>query len=191
MRDHGWALPGVDVKGSLSKKRNRSRKWKIPLQFLSSLQKGKLLLQLILSLQEKFCPLIADLPLSLSPHSLYHLTRITQQPQNCSSSQSSGLPTLSHKTPSKNGRDAKMSSLLPCQGILFTPQNRGSQHSGEFMVSRMFVRNADAQATPQTSEHAELTEFQSTVQECACLQSSWTFLMHLQFVNRCSQIIFH
>ena len=37
----------------------------------------------------------------------------------------------------------------------------------------------------------ELTEFQSTVQECACLQSSWTFLMHLQFVNRCSQIIFH
>ena len=34
----------------LSKKCNRSRKWKIPLQFLSSLQKGKLLLQLILSL---------------------------------------------------------------------------------------------------------------------------------------------
>ena len=58
-----------------------------------------------------------------------------------------------------------MSSLLPYQGILFTPQSRGSQHSGELMVSRTFVRNVDAQATPQTSEHAELTEFQSKVQE--------------------------
>ena len=59
------------------------------------------------------CPLIADLPLSLSPHSLYHLTRITQQPQTHSSSQSSGLPTLSHKIPSKNGRDAKCHPCYP------------------------------------------------------------------------------
>ena len=166
-----------------------SSKWKIPLQFLSSLQMGKLLFQLILSLQEKLCPLIPDLPLSLSPRSLYHLTRITQQPRNRSPRQSSGLPTLSPKIPPKNGRDAKMSSLLPSQHILFISQSRGSQHSGEFMVSRMFVRNADAQATPQTSEHAELTEFQSKVQECACLKSSWTFLMHPQLVNHCSQVI--
>lgn len=150
---------------------------------------GKLLFQLILSLQEKLCPLIPDLPLSLSPRSLYHLTRITQQPRNRSPSQSSGLPTLSLKTPSKNGRDAKMSSLLPRQRILFTSQSRGSQHSGEFMVSRMLVRNADSQATPQTSEHSELTQFQSRVRECACLQSSWMFLTHPQLVNHCSQAI--